>query len=125
MHHSLEVRVPLLDHRIVEFALNLSEKLKLKNQTGKYLLKQVLYDYVPAAIFDRPKWGFAIPLRVWLSKDLKYLLDKYLSKQTVEDCGLVKYQQVKELKNDFLGGKDYLYNRLWALILLHKWMIEK
>ncbi|HEX5652239.1 MAG TPA: asparagine synthase (glutamine-hydrolyzing) [Chitinophagaceae bacterium] len=125
MHHSLEVRVPLLDYRIIEFAINLSENLKLRGDTGKYLLKQVLYDYVPASFFNRPKWGFAIPLRLWLSKELRYLLDKYLAKEVIENAGIVKYEPVQNLVKEFLGGKDYLYNRLWALVLLHKWMMEK
>ena len=125
MKHSLEVRVPLLDHRLVEFAINLSPELKLKGKTGKYLLKQVLYDYVPAPLFDRPKWGFAIPLRIWLAGELRYLLDKYLSEQLVNECGLVDMEIVRQLKKDFLAGKDYLYNRLWLLILLHKWYKDK
>ena len=125
MKHSLEVRVPLLDHRLVEFAVNLSQDLKIHNGVGKYLLKQVLYQYVPASIFDRPKWGFAIPLRIWLSKELRYLLEKYLSDTVIEECGLVKLNKVKQLKAEFLSGRDYLYNRLWVLILLHKWYKEK
>jgi asparagine synthase (glutamine-hydrolysing) len=125
MKHSLEVRVPLLDHRLVEFAVNLSQDLKLRGDTGKYLLKQVLYDYVPAEIFNRTKWGFAIPLRIWLSGQLKYLLDKYLSEEVIETCGLVKSGPVQQLKAEFLGGRDYLYNKLWVLILLHKWYLEK
>ena len=125
MKHSLEVRVPLLDHRLVEFAVNLSEDLKIQNGIGKFLLKQVLYDYVPASIFDRPKWGFAIPLRLWLSKELRYLLEKYLSDSVIKECNLVKLNEVKQLKKEFLAGRDYLYNRLWVLILLHKWYREK
>lgn len=125
MCHSLEVRVPLLDHRLVEFALNLSPELKLRGNTGKYLLKQALYDYIPASYFDRPKWGFAVPLQVWLSTELKHLLDKYLSKEMVESVALVHYAPVKRLKEEFLSGKSYLYNKLWALIILHKWYKEK
>jgi asparagine synthase (glutamine-hydrolysing) len=124
MQHSLEVRVPLLDHRLVEFTTNLSTSLKLRGNNAKYLLKQVLYDYVPASLFDRPKWGFAIPLRIWLSKQLSYLFDKYLNKQLVEESGLVNWPEVEKLKLDFFAGRDYLYNRLWTLILLHKWYKE-
>jgi asparagine synthase (glutamine-hydrolysing) len=124
MCHSLEVRVPLLDHRLVEFALNLSPDLKLKNNTGKYLLKQALYDYVPANLFDRPKWGFAVPLQLWLTKELRYLIDRYLDKATIEHCNLVHYEPVKKLKDEFFAGKGYLYNRIWALIQLHTWFIE-
>lgn len=124
MYHGLEVRVPLLDHRIVEFAINLSPDLKLRGNTGKYLLKQVLYDLVPPDIFNRPKWGFAVPLQLWLSGELSYLLDKYLSTAVVEECGLVKNQKVQALKKQYLNGRTYLYNRLWVLIQLHKWYKE-
>jgi asparagine synthase (glutamine-hydrolysing) len=125
MYHSLEIRVPLLDYRLVEFAVNLSPELKLNGKTGKYLLKQVLYDYVPAFYFDRPKRGFSIPLRTWLITDLKYLIDRYLSNNVLEQCGIVHPSIVQQLKNEFFAGRDYLYNKLWALILLHKWFLEK
>lgn len=124
MDNSLEVRVPLLDHRLVEFSLNLDESLKLKGKTAKHLLKEVLYDYVPPALFDRPKWGFSIPLIKWLSTDLRYLIEEYLSKQLIEAVGLVNYAYVKDLKTAFFAGKAYLYNRLWVLVLLHKWWKE-
>jgi asparagine synthase (glutamine-hydrolysing) len=125
MQYSLEVRVPLLDHRLVEFALNLSPELKLREQTGKYLLKQVLYNYLPESLFNRPKWGFAVPLGKWLKGDLRYLIDKYLDRQVVEECGLVNTEKVESLKKAFFGGKDYLYTRVWALVILHKWYKEK
>ncbi|QSE98449.1 asparagine synthase (glutamine-hydrolyzing) [Fulvivirga lutea] len=122
MFHSLEVRVPLLDHNLVEFTLNLDEKLKIKKGIKKYLLKQVLYDYVPESYFNRPKWGFSIPLERWLSTSLKYLLDEYLSKEVVEDCGIVNWEIVRDIKTQFFSGRVFLYNRLWALILIHKWI---
>jgi asparagine synthase (glutamine-hydrolysing) len=125
MVHALEVRVPLLDHRLVEFALNLSTDLKMRANTGKYILKQVLYEYLPEELFNRPKWGFSIPLRKWLSKELYYMIEKYLDDKLVEDCGMVNVKQVQSLKKDFMNGRDYLYNRLWALIILHKWYKEK
>jgi asparagine synthase (glutamine-hydrolysing) len=124
MCHSLEVRVPLLDYRLVEFAVNLSPSLKLRGSTGKYLLKEVLYEYVPASLFNRPKWGFSVPLSIWLTRELRYLFDKYLDPVTVQECGLVNAAVVEKIKNDFFAGKDYFYNRLWTLILLHKWFKE-
>lgn len=125
MYHSLEVRVPLLDHRLVEYALNVAPQLKLRGNTGKYLLKQVLFDYIPASLFDRPKWGFSIPLGTWLGNELNYLLEKYLSREVIEECGLVNAGVALSIKKEFLNGRDYLYNRLWALIILHKWYKEK
>ena len=121
MQHALEVRVPLLDHNIVEFALNLPYKWKVRKGVRKYLLKEVLFQYVPKALFERPKWGFSIPLNEWLRKDLRYLIDDYLSKKVVEDVGLIKYPLVSKLKKAYFGGQTYLYNRIWVLILLHKW----
>ncbi len=124
MHFSLETRVPYLDHRIIEFALNLSPELKYKNGTAKYLLKEILYQYVPEKFFDRPKQGFAIPLQKWLKNELRFLIDENLSKEVIEKFGYVNYEAVEELKKDFLNGKEYLYNRIWILIVLHKWLLK-
>jgi asparagine synthase (glutamine-hydrolysing) len=122
MQFSLEARSPFLDYRIVEFALNLSEGLKKKDGVGKYLLKEVLYDYVPRQFFERPKWGFSIPLYKWLKTDLHYLVHKYLSEEMVTKYAVVHPQKVKQLLSRFEMGEDFLYNRIWVLILLHKWM---
>jgi asparagine synthase (glutamine-hydrolysing) len=122
MLYSLEARVPYLDHRIVEFALNLSPNLKVKNGITKYILKQLLYKKLPKEYFERHKQGFSIPLRQWLQNELRYLIDENLDKITVERHGIVRYEQVQELKADFFSGKTFLYNRLWLLIVLHKWM---
>ena len=125
MYYSLETRVPYLDHRIIEFSLNLSSELKYKNNTTKYLLKEILYQYVPEKLFDRPKQGFAIPLESWLKKELKFLIDEYLSEKVISKYGIVDYKHVELLKNNFLlHNQSYLYNRLWILIVLHKWLIK-
>lgn len=121
MHHSLEGRCPLLDYRIIEYALNLPEDLRKKGNISKYLLKQVLYDLVPASYFDRPKWGFAVPMARWLQEDLSYLIDDYLSPANVQQAGLVQNEKVQALVTAFRQGRAYLYNRIWALIVLHQW----
>ncbi len=124
MHYSLETRVPLLDYRITEFAFNLDSKLKVQGKEMKHLLKQVLYDYLPKEIFDRPKWGFSIPLKKLLKTDLSYLLDKYASKEIIEEYNLIHYSEVKNMKKKYLTGQDYLFNRLWVIIVLHWWLKE-
>ena len=121
MQFSLEARTPFLDYRLVEFALNLDENLKLNGDISKYLLKEVLYDYVPRQLFDRPKKGFSIPLAKWLHTELKFLVDTYLSKACIESAGFVRYEKVQDIVSRFEKGEDYLFNRIWALILLHKW----
>jgi len=124
MHYSLETRVPLLDYRIIEFAFNLDSELKMNDKTMKYLLKQVLYDYLPKEIFDRPKWGFTIPLKKWLKTDLRYLLEKYTSREVIERHNLLHYSLVEKIKNQYSRGRDYLFNRLWVIIVLHWWLEE-
>jgi asparagine synthase (glutamine-hydrolysing) len=126
MQYSLETRVPLLDYRVVEFALNLFPSLKMHpDGTMKYLLKQVLYDYVPKSLLDRPKWGFSIPLAKWLKTELKWMIDKYCSKEMVESAGVVKYEAVAGLVQRYQSGKaDHLYNKIWTLIVLH-WFLHE
>ena len=122
MQYGLESRVPLLDYRLVEFAYNLAPALKIKNGCMKYLLKEVLYDYVPKEIFNRPKWGFSIPLVKWLKTDLKYLLDKYTSVEIIQKHQVVNAAVVQKMKTQYLSGTDYLFNRLWLIIVLHWWL---
>lgn len=124
MRYALETRVPILDHRVVEFAINLHPNLKNKNNESKYLLKQVLYDFVPKELFARPKWGFSIPLEKWLKNELRFLIDDYLSEKIVNDAQFVNYNELEKIKKQFLQGSNhYLYNRIWLLICLHKWYI--
>lgn len=120
MQFSLEARVPLLDYRIVQFALNLSPDLKIRNGVSKYLLKQVLYDYVPEKFFDRPKWGFSIPLDKWLRHELFYLIDRYCSEEMCNHFGLINHDGLQNYKTQFIAGRTYFYNRLWQVIVLHK-----
>ena len=124
MQYALEVRVPILDNTIVDFSMRIPADFKIHNGIQKYILKEVLYDYVPKAIFDRPKQGFAIPLIRWLKKDWNFLIEKYLSKQVIEQHNLVHYKEVKNLKKRFAHNEDYLYNRIWVLILVHWWLEE-
>lgn len=122
MKYSLETRVPYLDHRIIEFALNLSPDLKYKNGITKYLLKKVLFQYLPKSYFDRPKQGFAIPLSSWLKNDLYFLITDYLNEAVINKHGVVNYSEIEQLKKRYFLGEDYLYNRIWLLIVLHKFL---
>jgi asparagine synthase (glutamine-hydrolysing) len=122
MRHSLECRVPLLDHRVAEFAVNLHPSLKIQGGTMKYLLKEVLYEYLPEQLFDRPKWGFSIPLAKWLGNELSFLVECYANKSTIEKYGLLNHEAVEKIKTDFRNGATHLYNRLWLVIVLHWWL---
>lgn len=122
MQFSLEARVPLLDYRIVEFALNLHPDLKLRNGETKYLLKQILYDYLPKEIFNRPKWGFGIPLNKWLRKELYYLQERYLNRAITERFGYFKYESIKPIIDQYNAGSDTLVGRVWLIIVLHAFL---
>ena len=126
MQFSLETRTPFLDFNVVEYCFNLDENLKVKNGIQKYLLKEILYDFVPKDFFNRPKWGFSIPLAVWLKNDLQYLLEEFLSEEKINAAGLVNYSEVKRIKDLFLSGShNHYYNRLWNLIQLHNWYFNQ
>ena len=124
MHHSLETRAPLLDYRLIQLAFSLPMALRKKEQDSKYLLKQLLYKHVPRELFERPKWGFSIPLGDWLNGDLNYLIQEYLKDEIIRTYNIVNPDIVKSLILRFEAGEHYLYNRLWALILLHKWLVK-
>ena len=126
MAYSLETRVPLLDKRLVEFALNIDYNLKVKKGFGsKYLMKEVLYGLMPKELFDRPKRGFAIPLLEWLKGPLSWMIGKYLNDEVIGRYGFVNARKVQELLRKFLNGQDHLYNRIWTLIVLHWWLESK
>ena len=78
---------------------------------------------VPEKFFDRPKWGFSIPLAEWMRKDLSYLM-KYLSAENLDDTRVFNPIFVRELIARFDRGETYLYNRLWALIIIQKHLLD-
>lgn len=123
MKFGLECRVPLLDYRIVEFAINLSPNLKLKGGR-KYLLKELLYKNIPKQLFNRPKQGFSIPLLEWMKGRMKQQVLDVLSTSTIKDAGWVNPLYVRNLLKKFFSGTDYLYNRVWTLYLLHLWYLS-
>ena len=124
MRHGLELRVPLLDYRVVEFALQLHPDLKYKQGQRKYLLRQVLADYLPLSLFERPKQGFAIPLAQWLKGALRDWMESYLHESILKKHGVVAVEVVAQLKKAYLSGQEAHYNRLWALTLLHQFLEE-
>ncbi|GIV40061.1 MAG: asparagine synthetase B [Thermonema sp.] len=125
MQVALEVRVPLLDYRIAEFALSLPDHLKYRQGQRKYLLRRLLNDYLPSALFERPKKGFAIPLAAWMQGELKDLFWDGLSENIVRKHGVVQAAYVTKLKRGFEKGNHSLYRRLWALWVLHLFLEQK
>lgn len=122
MAYSLEVRAPLLDYRVVEFGRTLPTKYKFHNGVMKRILKEVLYDYVPKEIFDRPKAGFTMPFSEWFRRELKdYVLDE-LSETSLKDIpGLNTIEVIKRI-NQHMDNKWNRYPMIWKLLVLKQWL---
>lgn len=121
MANSLEVRNPLLDYRLMEFALNTPTSLKIKNGEQKYLMKKLLERYLPKELVYRKKWGFPAPVGEWLYGDLKHLPDQWLNKDRITKQGLLDYSEVKKWLDEFRTGKVYHSKRIWSLIIFQMW----
>ena len=124
MAYSLEVRVPILDHRLVEFAYSIDPSAKTPNGVLKHWLKELAYRYMPKELFDRPKSGFSVPIRVWLRNELREMLETYTSRERIEDTGLFNYEMVDRIKTEYLGGRTYQFKRLWLILLIQKWIAD-
>ena len=121
MANGLEVRNPYLDYRLMEYSFNLPQNLKVNNGTQKYLMKKLLERYLPKELVYRRKWGFPAPLGDWMSRDLSYLLDKWLSPQRIKAQGIFNEKVVAKFVAEFRAGKKYHDKRLWALIFFQMW----
>ena len=121
MAHSLEVRPPFLDHRIVEFAAKLPTRLKIEGRSTKRILRSLMRDKLPAAILRRPKQGFDIPAHQWLRGPLRSLLLDTLSEEAVRDAGIFPPNVISNLIHQHLERQANLGYHLWGLLVLHLW----
>jgi asparagine synthase (glutamine-hydrolysing) len=122
MAHSLEVRPPFLDHRIVEFAGRLPESLKIQGNSLKHVLRELMRDKLPPAVLTRRKEGFDIPAHRWFRGALRPLMEETLSKANVDATGLFRYEAIEKVKRDHVGRRANLGYQLWGLLTLFLWM---
>lgn len=118
---SIEGREPLLDHRLVEFALALPAHLRRGTLGPKHLAKRILYRYVPRELLDRPKQGFGIPLAAWLRDGLRELVRDYLSPARIRAAGIMDTELVDAVVSGFYDGDEGLARPLWLLLTFEMW----
>jgi asparagine synthase (glutamine-hydrolysing) len=116
----LEVRVPLLDHRVVEFAWQLPEDIRVGRTPGKRVLREVLSRYVPRKLFDRPKRGFAVPIGKWLRSGLRPWAEELLEEKRLAEQGIYDPAAVSAMWREHLAGRDY-GERLWGVLMFQAW----
>lgn len=123
MSVSLETRAPLLDHRIVEFAWSLPPHFKSRNGSGKWILKQLLYRYVPKELVDRPKMGFGVPVDDWMRGPLREWAEYLLDERRLFDAGL-NPGPVRRRWHEHLTGSFNWRDSLWLVLMWQAWAVR-
>lgn len=106
---ALEGREPFLDHKIIEFTSRIPVGLKYKNGTSKYILRKILYKYVPRELVDRPKMGFGVPTYEWFKGELRNLYMEYISKERIRREGLFNPEETELLLRRYLENRGVNY----------------
>ena len=119
MSVSLEGREPLLDHRLIEYLARVPLENKYKKNEGKYLLRKILYKYIPKEIIDKPKSGFTLPLDKWLRNELKPIVKKYISLDQLDE-NIFNIKEVLDIKDRFFNGES-LENHVWLILNYQMW----
>ena len=119
---SLETRVPFLDHRVMEFAWELPLSMKFKNGKGKWILREILYKYVPEEMIERPKMGFGVPIGDWMKGPLKDWTESLINESRLKDEGYLNPDLVSRRWNEHLSGTINWQFNLWDVLMFEAWL---
>lgn len=125
MAASIEGRVPMLDHRVVELAWRMPLELKIRNGQGKWLLREVLYRHVPKALIERPKQGFGIPLGAWLRGPLREWAESLLNEARLHREGYFHPASIRKMWQEHLEGRGNWQPHLWTILMFQAWLEEQ
>ena len=125
MANSLETRVPLLDHRVVELAWSLPMSMKIRDGKSKWILRQVLYQYVPKQLIERPKAGFSIPLGDWLRGPLREWVEGLLDERRLQQEGFFNVQYIRANWQAHLEGLRNNQSLIWNVLVFQTWLEEE
>jgi len=121
MAHGLEVRVPLLDHRLLEWVLRLPVNIRFRHGHGKYLLRKVATRYLPVEILKPRKQGFTIPMGKWLLEGAGEFMREIFLSESFASRGAIQPKKALQLLTMHLGGRYELGHRIWSLVVLEMW----
>ena len=122
---SLESRAPYLDHELIEFMWRFPLNMKIRNHTTKWLLREVLAQYVPSPLFDRPKMGFGVPLDAWLKEPLRDWAESLLNPQLLEQQGYLTPEPILAKWQEHLSGKRNWQYQLWTVLMFQAWLEQQ
>jgi asparagine synthase (glutamine-hydrolysing) len=122
MAASLEARVPLLDHRIIEFAWKLPLGLKVQGYSGKWILKEILCRYIPQNFIDRPKQGFAVPIAKWLRGPMRAWAEDLLNEARLKEEGFLDVERVRSEWRSLLYGSRTHEAKVWSILMFESWL---
>jgi len=122
MFYSLETRVPFLNPNVIDFSKNLNINLKIKKNTGKWILKETLKNYIPEKYVDRPKMGFSIPLDEWMKGPLKNWVSNSLNMKKIKNDGYLDEKVINEYMHEHFEGKKNWGQILWNVVVFQNWL---
>ena len=125
MSVSLETRAPYLDKNLIEFAASLPMDYKIRNGESKWILRQLLNNYLPSDLFDRPKMGFGVPIDSWLRGPLKPWAESLINESKIKSDGYINYNVVKQKFDEHLSGKRNWQYMLWNVLIFQSWINQE